>query len=370
MSRFNASMRTLQRYSLVSRLTGSPITYNIHREVKRHLLSHLDDAQLGQALDDLTRKLRNEFPRKTPWEDEANNKKWVHSDYISHIVAINKEFWRVSTLTSIPDVLAQNFLDGAFDLWVKGLLEEGIQLINSARSLSSSNEFDDILTAEIISFQGTLSAESGEIEAAHTYFEDALTILQKRNKQIRALGQEPTFFDEIYLANAYNNLAGVLQAEGNYPEAGIKIEVAIFLKEKWREPQRKEGRSLSHLLCLSYQNLATTLARLGEYEQATEMFEKALKEGQGEVSAARQGLTYHNFGWMKFEQGLIEEACALLKSACLKREESLENHPDTAVSQHMLALCYQKRSQGSKMENLNISRYVYSCRGFITDCTP
>lgn len=350
-------MRKLIRYSLVSQVKGnSDRIYNIHRVVKRHLLSHLSDEQLGQAIDGLTRKLRSEFPRQTPWEDEVNNKKWIHSDLISHIVAINKEFERVSTLTSIPEVLAQNFLDGAFDLWLKGLLEEGIELINSAATLSSRHNFDDILTAEIISFLGTLRADSGEIEKAYVCFDEAHAIQKRRCMQIRAMGREPSFFDEIYLANSYNNLAGIHHAKGNYEEARIENEVAIFIKEKWRECQRREGRSLSHLLCLSYQNQATTLARQGQYDEATNMFEKALQEGRGEVSAARQGLTYHNYGCMKFEQGLIEDACRLLKSACEKREESLENHPDTAVSQHMLAVCYQKRNQGSKIENLKLSR--------------
>ncbi|KAJ4252023.1 hypothetical protein NW762_011324 [Fusarium torreyae] len=352
----NVSMRNLHRYSLVSRTTESTtVTYNIHRVVKRHLLSHLDNAQLGEAIDCLTRKLRAELPRQTPWEDEVNNKKWIHSDLIPHIAAINKEFNKVSVLTKSPEIFAQNLLHGAFDLWIKGLFEEGRELIESAMTLLSNHTFSQLLSAEIISFKGTLDADSGNIDEAHACFDKALTIQKTRLEELKGI-REPTFIDEIYLANSYNNLAGICHAKGNYAEAKVNNGVSIFLKEKWRDAQRNEGRSLSHLLCLSYQNQANTLAHERFYDEATEMFEKALQEGQDEVSAARQGLTYHNYGCMKLEQNLIEEACALLNSACLKREESLDSHPDTAASQHMLAACYQKRTQGVKMDNLKLAK--------------
>lgn len=321
--------------------------------MKRYLLNHLTDDQLREAIDSLTTRLRQFLPPQTPWENEASDKKWEHSNYIPHIVAINKEYSKVCSLTKNPQVLAQNLLHGAFDLWTKGVLEDGRELIDSALDLSNRPGFDDPLSAEIISFKGTLLADSGELDAAQKCFQTSHDIQQRWNKE---MGGTATFTDEIYLANSYNNLAGIYCALGNYKEADIHNQLSIFLKEKWRDRNSTENRSLSHLLCLSYQNQAHSFAKQRRYEEAEEMFKNALREGEGEVSAARQALTYHNYGCMKLEQGFFEEACELLKSACVKREESIDRHPDTAVSQHMLAVCYQKRKDGSKVENLQLAR--------------
>jgi tetratricopeptide (TPR) repeat protein len=138
------------------------------------------------------------------------------------------------------------------------------------------------------------------------------------------------------LANAYNNLAGIYCAQGNFSDAELHNELSLGLKKRWQDQ-----RNLGYLLSLSYHNMALVNARQGKFEDAAGYFEQALVISEPNESTVRRALTYHNYGSMRFAQGQITVALGLLETAFQLRWESLGDHYDTATSLHMLASCYQ-----------------------------
>ncbi|KAF7561168.1 hypothetical protein G7046_g2977 [Stylonectria norvegica] len=355
-SKFNTHAMKLLRYSLVSKTTKEgKITFDMHRQVKRHLLNHLKHEHLRHGLGHVLKGIHRLVPHQTPWDDEANGRKWMKFDFISHIVALNKEFTKISILVEDVELLARILLDGAFDLWIKGMLDEARELIVSAIDLCDKPGFDERLAAEIISFNGTIRGDLGELDAALESFEKSMSIQKGRLIRISKLGIGATSTDDIYLANAYNNLAGVYCAKGMYSKALDCNELSLYLKNK-----RKDELPLSHLLCLSYQNFANTLAQQDSYDEAATQYRLALAMGTGEVSTARRALAYHNFGCMRLRQNLVEEAKELLDQACRLRLDSLGDHIDTAASLHMLAVSHMRSHAENRTESLTTAKDLFA----------
>jgi tetratricopeptide (TPR) repeat protein len=242
------------------------------------------------------------------------------------------------------------YLDGGIYLWTKGWLADGRALTGHAKALSEAALIDGPMTAQIYSFHASILSDSGDMDEGLFYFERSLEIL----KNHLGSGQDSgTSTDQTLLANAWNNLAGIHCAMGNYLQAEMYNELSLQLKQKLQE----RGCPMSHLLCLSYENMASTCAGQGRYDDAAQFFEKALRAATLEESASRRALTSHNFGIMRFMQGETKEAIRLLEIAYELRVAKLGDHADTAASSHMLACCYHEIADEY---SLQIARYVIS----------
>ncbi|RYP20212.1 hypothetical protein DL765_002886 [Monosporascus sp. GIB2] len=207
---------------------------------------------------------------------------------------------------------------------------------------------DQPMAAQVYSFHASILSDSGNSEKGLEYFEKALEILRRHLTSIRDMADET---DHVLLANAWNNLGAVHCAQGNYARAEMYNEMALRHKQRLAA----QGLPMSHLLCLSYQNMANTYAGQGRYDDAAEYFEKAIDVASIQESASRRALTSHNFGLMRLEQNRVLEARKLLEIAYQLRSENIGDHPDTAASLHMLACCY---SQMGNADNLVIARYL------------
>ena len=149
--------------------------------------------------------------------------------------------------------LASLFLDGGIHLWAKGWLESGRSLTEEAKSLCDNSRIEKLVESQVYSFHASVVAESGDFEEALRYFEKSLEIFENHLRSVRdnALDSE-----RALLANAWNNLAGIHQALGNFNEAELYNKLLLDQEKKLDA----RGRPMSHLLCLSYCSMAAIYA--------------------------------------------------------------------------------------------------------------
>jgi len=324
--------------------------FSVHRQVKRHVHNHLKAAQLQNAFDWALKRLRQLFPRQSPYAEPLSNRIKGCSEWISHIIAINRAASLLKETLQLPQLLAQLFQDGATYLWARGLLEEGKGLTLAAKEICESHkDCDQLLIGEVYSFHACILSDSGDIDQAATYFERSAQNRREHLFRLKQNHQTADMLDEILLANAYNNLAGIYCAQGRYSDAELYNELSLGIKKRWEKQS-----NLSYLLTLSYQNIAMVYARRGKFDDAAIYFEKAIALSDPDESMVRRALTFHNYGSMRYAQGLVALAQELMEQAFQLRWESLGDHYDTATSLHMLAACYH--AQKSE-DSLIVARY-------------
>ncbi|KAK4244754.1 P-loop containing nucleoside triphosphate hydrolase protein [Corynascus novoguineensis] len=217
-----------------------------------------------------------------------------------------------------------------------------------AKALCDTALVDQPTTAQVYSFHASFVSDAGDIEQGLDYFEKSLDILKHYLTAIRDTADE---FDKALLANAYNNLAAVHYALGNYNKAEMYNEISLLQKEKLAGC----GQPMSHLFCLTFQNMASTLAAQRRYDEAAVFFKKAMEVATLKESTSRRALAAHNFGMMRLEQNMVEEAQELFDMAYQLRRKRMGDHPDTAASMHMLACCYQRLGD---LDNMSIARHL------------
>jgi tetratricopeptide (TPR) repeat protein len=240
-------------------------------------------------------------------------------------------------------MLAQLLLDGGIYLWSKRLLDDAETLLDRSQGLCEMRGEDKVLLSEIYSLRAAVLADSGNLDEALKYFERAMSVI--KSHLMAARGNEGAY-DQIYLANAYNNLGAMYAQLGNYDKAKTQIEVSLFLKKKWQD----RNVPMSHLLCLSYQNLGNIHAQLGDFAEAARYFDKALETGTVESSTLRIALTYHNYGALNLARSNLAEARRLLEEAYQLRVEALGDCQDTAATLHLLACCHHQSGDKASSE--------------------
>jgi tetratricopeptide (TPR) repeat protein len=227
-------------------------------------------------------------------------------------------------------------VDGAIYLWERGLLDQAKNLTLAAKDIIENQDCDRLLIAEVYSFHACILSDSGDLDQASFYFERQVANRRQHLLELKDRCQTATMVDEIQLANAYNNLAGVYCAQGRYTEAELHNELSLSIKKRWEQHD-----NVSYLLSLSYQNIAIVCGRQGRFDHAATYFDKALSLSGSSEYTLRRALAYHNYGSMRLWQGQVDQARQLLETAYNLRWESLGDHHDTAASLHMLAACYQ-----------------------------
>ncbi|KAI1378291.1 hypothetical protein F4677DRAFT_443506 [Hypoxylon crocopeplum] len=358
---FDNDISRLCRYSLISKSRNEEgIYFSAHRQVKRHVLDRLTPEQLQPGWTWTVRRLRRLFPRQSPFAGELNDGNTNCAACINHVLALRATMPIVRYLTSEPQDLASLFLDGGIYLWTKGSLVDGKALTGEAKAMCDGTRIEGSMIAQIYSFHASILSDSGNIEQGLEYFEKSLEVLKSHLTSVRDMAFES---DYALLANAWNNLAGAHCALGQYGKAELYNELSLQRKLLLAE----QGHPMSHLLCLSYHNMANTCAGQTRYDEAAIFFEKALKVATLEESISRRALTSHNFGIMRLMQNQVDEARGHFETAYQLRCEKFRDHPDTAASLHMLACCYHRKGDD---DSLDISRYLLEESLRILRCRP
>lgn len=310
---------------------------SIHRQVRKYVLNHLDQKTLRKASSWALQLLRKKFPHQSPFAEPLSHLWPQCEQWIAHVISLNVAIRQVKNLSVLPQDLPELFTDASIYLWERGLLEQGRELILSAKALVEAPESDILLKDSVYSFYGCILSELGDLDQAFFYFSQHAHHRKDNLLSLQRLGKQATMLDEIRLANAYNNVAGILCAQGRYQEAELNNTLSMKIKERWAAEH-----DLRYLLSLSFSNLANVFGRQEKWDQAAQYYEKAIDIGKESNDTTRRALTYHNFGCMRLEQHQVVAARDLLTEAFQLRSEALGDHNDTATTLHMLALCHHR----------------------------
>ncbi|EXJ78232.1 hypothetical protein A1O3_09393 [Capronia epimyces CBS 606.96] len=341
---YDLAFNRLQKYSLIGSYPANEdsasVTVRVHRQVRRHLFASQTSSDLSTAFSWIVKKLRKEFPHQSPFA-EPLSRSWPQCEsWISHLIALNEVAVAYRNKLPVSEGLAEVLVDGAIYLWERGLLAQGRDLILSARNICESGATDQLLLAEVYSFHGCILSDAGEIDKALFCFNQQVNIRRNQLHELKRQNVAASMWDEIKLANAYNNLAGILTAHRDFDKAGMYNDFSLQLKERW-----KHTVDLDYLLTLTYQNFANNLAQQEKWDVAAEWYDKALAIPEEKHYFPRRALLFHNYGHLRLQQSMLPEACTLLTEAVQLRTTNLGDHYDTANSLHLLACCYRKMDE-------------------------
>lgn len=339
-NRYDAAVKELFAFSLVTRIWDQhePLALlQVHSQVVRQILATTPREDSQRVFEWTVKRLRILFPRQSPFAEPLSSQWSICRRWISQVVAFRLRSTELRDRLTLSPTLAELLVDASIYLWEKGLIEDGRGCINDARIVGESTRVENAgLTAEIYSFNACILQESGDFRQSHAYFEREVQCRRQPMLRMAAVGQTPSMLDEIRLANAYNNLAGICVAEKLLKEAEMYNRLSLSLKNRWLEQDQR----LKYLVSLSYANMAYVNKETRDLEHAAENFRKAIEYGQDSAYIPRRAMVYHNFGCMRASQGHIEDAQDLLTEAYHLRAESLGDHYDTALTLHMLASVY------------------------------
>ncbi|CAN9264153.1 unnamed protein product [Alternaria alternata] len=335
-SRYNAAVRNCLQYEFLSKDVHGILS--IHRQVRTYLRHKLDATQIRDGCSLAFRSLRHVFPHQSVIAEPLSLQWDQCAPWIEHLIAladgINRFSQKFDTF-DIPVDVASLLVDGAIYLWERGLLDEGRNLTLTAKDIVEGRVCDQNLVANVYSFHGCILSDSGQLEEALKFFELEKDKRMERLKTGRNSNQPGDIFDQIRLANAYNNLAGVCCSLRKFGDAMVYNEMSLKIKQ-----HGAKTLDVSYLQSLSYQNFGILYGQTGEYDKAEEFFKKAIELGANTDYTLRTALTYHNYGCMDYLRGRIESAKDHFEMAYELRQTSLGDHYDTAATLHMLAGCY------------------------------
>jgi CHAT domain-containing protein/tetratricopeptide (TPR) repeat protein len=183
-------------------------------------------------------------------------------------------------------------------------------------------------TATSLSNLGTLLKDTGDLEGARAYREQALAIRR------RVLGEE-----HPDTARSLNDLGSVFWAMGDLAGARPYLEQALAIRRRvLGEDHADTATSLS--------NLGSLLWDRGDLAGARPYLERALAIRRGALGEGhpRTARSLNNFGWLFAEMGDIARALPLVEQALAIRRRVLgDDHPDTATSLNNLGMLLKDR---------------------------
>ena len=161
------------------------------------------------------------------------------------------------------------------------------------------------------------------------FTEDISIFLEKKATDLLDSGNSPSNNDGWFIVAGVllNNLAGVLQDQGEYAKAIYYYKKSIIITDKLY------GKKPS--TALTYHNLATLFTDIGEYESAQHYFQMALEIFLSELGEEdpNTAMTYDNIGKLYIEIGDFNKALECLQRALDIRKKILgEEHIDTGVT--------------------------------------
>ena len=154
--------------------------------------------------------------------------------------------------------------------------------------------------------------------------------------------------DHSNVATSYNNLALVYKRLGEYNQAKQLYEKALTIRKKIFGEDHAD-------VATSYNGLASVYNRLGQYNQAKELYEKALlirKKIFGE-DHADVATSYNNLALVYDTLGEYNQAKELHEKALIIRKKIFgEDHADVASSYNNLASVYYNMKEYNQAKEL------------------
>ena len=203
------------------KIQGNREVFSVHRLLQHRLLQDLDEnPQERKDIFKLAFELiRARLPR--PSMEASDSLKWnVFKEYLPHVLTIQRIYESGVPLNTPFLKLAELFRDGGVHLWQRGMMYDGLRLLNSAETVLDLLECDEeqlridihVASALVIQYFGI----SHRAESKDRFWK----ILQIRKKVVTALPPGSlTKKDEMIVCNAMADYGNALLQFNNYQEA-------------------------------------------------------------------------------------------------------------------------------------------------------
>lgn len=313
--------------------------------MQQYCLDRMTRSERQDCFEIATEILRREFPRQSPFA-EPLSEEWPQCDkWISHVTSIHKHVSHLDGELQLGEHIPELFLDASIYLWERGLVSAGETLALTAKRIYQAQMpttwNNKCLLSEINASLAALRAAQGDLKGAFRYFQAQADDRRDNISAMREKGECPTIVDDIQLANAYNNLAGISFSLDRLTDAEVWNTISLKIKEHWHtHAGLNDHVKLDYLLSLSYSNIANVFGKQQRWEEAALNYSRSLEASKESKDLHRRALTFHNYGCMRWEEGQVSVALDLLSEAFQLRTQKLGDHFDTANTLHMIACCH------------------------------
>ncbi|UKZ66307.1 uncharacterized protein TrAtP1_007482 [Trichoderma atroviride] len=337
----NTIMRDLGRYSLIDKLENEA-NLRLHRIVVHTVSEEIDsdEAKAQAAFRGAVALLHQRFPLQSEARSHMNEK-WTECEkYISHVIAFNERFCRLSA--QIRLTLSYDFIEllycSAWYLYERGRLDLSSSIVGSADLQSDLHN---------------------ELTQANKAVE-----LAKKSLEIKQAAVKAKVLDRNHpqIANSYMDI-GVFIGGAN-PQAAIRLhEKAIRI----REQSPKYADQQMQLLSLNYMNLGRCWWMIKELDKATAAYQKSLHiikrlEDLMGTPFAQTAWTMSALANVLIDQGKIDAAFDLYTQSMNVHLKVLgPTHHKTAACYNKLAWFLQKQGEYKMaIEYLRLSLKVHT----------
>jgi tetratricopeptide (TPR) repeat protein len=287
---------------------GNQEVFSVHRLLQHRLLQDLDEnLQEREVIFKLAFELiRARLPR--PSMETSDSLKWnVFKENLPHVLIIQRIYENGVPMITPFVRLAELFRDGGVHLWQRGMMYDGLRLLNSAEAVLDLLECDEeqlridihVASALVIQYFGI----SHRAESKDRFWK----ILQIRKKLATALAPGSlTKGDEMTLCNAMADYGNSLLQFNNYQEA------EPIYQECHAKYHQSNTENDHHFQCAKFNHHeAHCLMYHKDFEGAIELLQKAVELVSRQTGQPQLTLRY------KFDL-----ACIILQSGDI--EKSLE----------------------------------------------
>jgi tetratricopeptide (TPR) repeat protein len=208
-------------------------SYSVHRLLQHRLLQDLEGDEREEVFDMTFQLVRDRLPR--PSIDTPDSNKWnVFKEYLPHVLSLQRIFDEALPIMTPFIGLAELFRDGGVHLWQRGLIPDGLRLLNSAEEILDKLDCDeDQLRADINIATALLIQYFGISHRAESRQRFAKILEIRRKFEANAAPGTFTVDDEMRLCNANADYGNALLQFNNYREAEKIYQECDEKYRKW-----------------------------------------------------------------------------------------------------------------------------------------
>lgn len=331
--------------------------FSVHRLLQHRLLQDLDEnPQEREEIFKLAFELiRERLPR--PSMETSDSLKWnVFKEYLPHVLTIQRIYENGVPMITPFIRLAELFRDGGVHLWQRGMMYDGLRLLNSAEAILDILGCDEeqlridihVASALVMQYFGI----SHRAESKDRFWK----ILQIRKKLATALVPGSlTKDDEITLCNAMADYGNALLQFNNYQEA------EPIYQECHAKYHQSNTENDHHFECAKFNHHeAHCLMYRKDFEGAIELSQKAVELVSRRTGQPQLTLRYKfDLACIILQSGDIEKSLEMQEQvlrARLSLQGSGKTNYFTLQSYYAVGAAYAHLSRWDQAEYVRVAR--------------
>ncbi|RDW58286.1 hypothetical protein BP5796_12216 [Coleophoma crateriformis] len=238
--KFDIRRSLVNRHLVTATMQHKKQSLTIHRSLKQYLIHFMDEQGSGKLSLVFSRALaivRKAYPVGHELQAPTNHT-WAQCETtLPHVTSLHSIFEKWSPRILPTLTLATLLTDVANYMWERGIVREGITIMDTGEAVCSSlKHLKDITTvhAHICAIALSIHADLGYSgrQRAYNYALKGLALRQDRVKSLKIVGIAQKV-DFLNLANAWNDVGVMLIQQHEFEEAQLYFNESLRIKREW-----------------------------------------------------------------------------------------------------------------------------------------